>query len=38
MSDPLDDLKSFFSTTKALKSKGKVIHLFVRYQYHLVFH
>jgi hypothetical protein len=24
MSDPTDDLKTFFSTTKVLKAKGKV--------------
>lgn len=24
MSDPIDDLKAFFSTSKSLKSKGKV--------------
>ena len=25
MSDPIDDLKSFFSSTKSLKAKGKVV-------------
>lgn len=29
MSDPIDDLKVFFSTSKALKSKGKVGHPFI---------
>ncbi len=31
MSDIIDDIQSFFSTTKALKAKGKVIHIFMIY-------
>ena len=37
MSDPIDDLKAFFSTSKALKTKGKVRQHFLDFLRHFRF-